>query len=122
LISRTEEGQGLTPLQTAYTYDGLSQLLSEQDNTDTQSYQYDMQGCRLSKNGAKSEVNLLCEELSNGTHQFAYDLDGNRIEKTDLQSGLTWTYTYNALHQCTEASCQTTRVQFAYDALHRKSR
>lgn len=105
-----------------YTYDGLSQLLSEEDEATANTYQYDMQGCHLKKNAQVCTNNPLCENLSCGKMQFAYDLDGNRTEKIDPQTGSRWTYQYNALNQCTQALSDTCRIHFAYDALGRKSR
>ena len=44
------------------------------------------------------------------------------LKRQNSNQETSWTYTYNALHQCTEAYSATCRVQFAYDALYRKSR
>jgi len=89
----------------SYTYDDLSQLTSENDDT----YKYDSLFNRKEKESQHFQVNNL-NEL---TGQL-YDLNGNQIQKDQTQ------YVFDPLNRLTEATYGKKRIRFLYDSLGRR--
>lgn len=92
-------------ITSAYTYDGLSQLISENKET----YKYDSLFNRKEKNDTHFAVNYL-NELVDQT----YDLNGNQIQKNGTH------YLYDPLNRLIEATSDNKRLQFRYDAMGRR--
>ena len=92
-----------TPI--SYTYDDLSQLISEND----ESYRYDSLFNRREKNEQIVPINPL-NELADQ----AYDLNGNQAQKGDIH------YIYDPLNRLTEATLGKKCVRFLYDPLGRR--
>jgi len=89
-----------------YTYDNLSQLISEKNNT----YSNDSLYNRTQQNNHTSQLNNLNELLSLNNTLFSYDLNGNTITKQ------THRFTYDPLNQLIE----TKNIRFIYDPLGRR--
>ncbi|MES2198603.1 MAG: RHS repeat-associated core domain-containing protein [Chlamydiota bacterium] len=91
-----------------FTYDGLSQLSSEEGFL----YVYDSLYNRTKKNGLESEVNNLNQLVAD-----PYDLNGNQIlTKTCLEE---FVLTYDPLNRLTEATSDHKKIIFSYDPLGR---
>jgi RHS repeat-associated protein len=89
----------------SYTYDDLSQLASENDDT----YKYDSLFNRKEKENQHFQVNNL-NEL---TDQL-YDLNGNQIQKDQTH------YIFDPLNRLTEATYGNKSIRFLYDPLGRR--
>ncbi len=92
-------------IPSTFTYDDLSQLTQD----DAHVYTYDSHYNRLSKDGAPYTLNDTNQLLS----AYSYDQEGRPTSKGDLS------FSYDALGRLTSAHRNTTRVDFAYDSLHR---
>ena len=93
-----------------YSYDGLSQLTSENDH----SYRYNSLHSRVQKDNEPATHNELQELLSLGETSLSYDLNGNQITKDS------WIFTYDPLSRLTSATNGETTLQFTYDPLGRR--
>ena len=96
-----------------YTYDGMSQLISEKDNL----YAYNSLYNRTIKNDQSFVINDLNQTLSSGNQTYSYDLNGNQTtKKTDQE---TFSLIYDALNRLIEATSSDKRIVFTYDPLGR---
>ena len=118
-----------------YVYDELGRLLEVRNNSTNaliEGYTYDPLGNRLSKtDGTTTWTHVhdaghqLTEIWSGGIQQTAlsYDLTGNLTTRTELGSGTTTGFAYDALNQMVWMGTGTTPpVTFAYDAQGRRLR
>ena len=100
-----------------YTYDGLSQLCSE-EGLQTFLYSHDSLHNRVNKDGEDSQLNHFNELLQQGDIRCSYDLNGNLIQRqTQTQ---TIHFRYDPLHRLTEATTDQKRFVFLYDPLGRR--
>ncbi len=104
-------------LESNYTYDGLSQLCSE-EGLQTFLYSHDSLHNRLSKDGYNSELNHFNELLQQGDIRCSYDLNGNLIQRQTPNQ--TIHFCYDPLHRLTEATTDQQRFVFLYDPLGRR--
>lgn len=99
---------------TNYAYDGLSQLVSENELL----YGFDSNYNRTEKNGSLANINDLNELLELESTTCAYDLNGNQIlKKTPTE---TFRFTFDPLNRLVEAASETTKICYAYDPLDRR--
>ncbi|MBS0650667.1 MAG: RHS repeat-associated core domain-containing protein, partial [Verrucomicrobia bacterium] len=92
--------------ESIYTYDGLDQLASENN----EHYAFDSLYNRREAHGRSFSYNLLNELLG----PFRYDLNGNLQSKEQLNC------IYDPLNQLIEARTPTLKVNFVYDPLGRR--
>jgi RHS repeat-associated protein len=116
LISVQEKGHIRTQQKT-YSYDSLSQLLSEKGFF-SHSYLYDAMFHRLSKDGKKYsyESNHLCVSSPEGT--FSYDSSGNLMARKVL--GKETFFSYDGLNHLTEVKENEKKVTYIYDPFGRR--
>lgn len=93
-----------------FTYDDLSQLLSEPNAT----YRYDSLNRRIEKSGQVCQHNARYQILNNGSEAFKYDIDGRRLSQANTR------YSYDALDRLTAVKTDTVHCTFGYDAFHRR--
>ncbi|MBX9744440.1 MAG: RHS repeat-associated core domain-containing protein, partial [Chlamydiales bacterium] len=101
-----------------YSYDGLSQLSSENGSNQSSIYAHNSLYNRTQKNGTVHEINALNELLSFEEGHCWYDLNGNQILKQTPSE--TFRFTYDPLHQLIEATSEKQRINFVYDPLGRR--
>ncbi len=100
-----------------YSYDGLSQLSSENSAIRSMAYHHDSLYNRLQKNGKNQAFNDLSELLSENALPL-FDLNGNQILKQTPSE--TNHFTYDPLNRLIEVSSENKKVTFAYDPLGRR--
>ncbi len=93
-----------------YSYDPLSQLVSENDAT----YAYDSLFNRTRKNDEVLEYNHLNELQSRGEQKYEYDECGNLIHDGKR------TYTYDLLNRLIEAKDNRHKFTYTYDPFDRR--
>ncbi len=101
-----------------YSYDGISQLSSENSPEQSTAYSHDSLYNRVQTNGELHEVNDLNEIMSlDGMHGL-YDLNGNQIlRKVEAETAR---LTYDPLNRLTEAVSKNKKIKFTYDPLGRR--
>jgi YD repeat-containing protein len=113
--------------QESYSYDDLGQLTTEQGFA-AHNYSYDGLYNRLSKDENTYTLNSQNQLLSDGLENYTYDLNGNLIDKDGVRitydaldrpiqiqkDGATATYTYDELNRCIERKCQKDNLRFFY--------
>jgi RHS repeat-associated protein len=104
--------------ETRYSYDGLSQLCSENSISQPLTYVHDSLYNRTQKNGKAHEVNDLNELISTENARCSYDRNGNQILRATPSE--TFHLTYDPLNQLIEALSETQRISFTYDPLGRR--
>lgn len=102
LLNVTENGLAY---YTSYTYDGLGDLLTATQGSQTRTFTYDSAKRLLSAANPES-----------GTTSYTYDGDSNVITRQDAR-GVTTTYSYDALNRLTSKSYSdsTPTASFGYD-------
>ncbi len=100
-----------------YSYDGLSQLSSENSAIRSMAYNHNSLYNRLQKNGANQGFNDLNELLSENALPL-FDLNGNQILKQTLSE--TNRFTYDPLNRLIEVSSENKKINFVYDPLGRR--
>lgn len=101
-----------------YSYDGLSQLSSENGSNQPCIYAHDSLYNRTQKNGTAHEINGLNELLSLENGHCSYDLNGNQILRQTPSE--TFRFTYDPLHRLIEATSEKQKINFVYDPLGRR--
>jgi len=101
-----------------YSYDGLSQLSSENGSGQSRIYAHDSLYNRTQKNGTVHEINGLNELLSLENGHCSYDLNGNQILRQTPSE--TFRFTYDPLHRLIEATSEKQKINFVYDPLGRR--
>ncbi|MBI5346976.1 MAG: RHS repeat-associated core domain-containing protein [Chlamydiae bacterium] len=101
-----------------YSYDGLSQLSSENGSGQSYIYAHDSLYNRTQKNGTVHEINELNEVLSLENGHCSYDLNGNQILRQTPSE--TFRFTYDPLHRLIEATSEKQKINFVYDPLGRR--
>ena len=100
-----------------YTYDGLSQVISENAPL-TQTHRYDSLHNRKGKNSTLHHINELNEILSQGDISCKYDLKGNlTLKHTQQQANQ---MTFDALNRLLLIKNDSYKAFFCYDALGRR--
>ncbi|MEI6242932.1 MAG: RHS repeat-associated core domain-containing protein, partial [Chlamydiota bacterium] len=102
--------------ETAYLYDDLKQLISEEGGfVVDKTYRFDSHFNRLQKDTECYEINDLNQIVSTPSIPYQYDLNGNPTKKGDLD------YKYDALDRLIEISKPSQYCyRFTYDPLHRR--
>ncbi len=103
---------------TAYRYDALQQLTSEEGGCN-HTYLYDSLNNRLSKDGKQYLYNALNQLLSDGESTYRYDLNGGLVSRTDASQGETL-YRYDALDRLIAVITAEKETHYLYDALNRR--
>jgi RHS repeat-associated protein len=104
-----------------YGYDETYRLQEVKRNgTPSETYTYDDVGNRETALGLPDwSYNELNQLLSQNGTTYEYDANGNLVKK--VEGGTTWTYSWDALNQLTQAFKSGIRVsRFVYDALGRR--
>jgi len=101
-----------------YSYDGLSQLISESRPSQSCMYAYDSLYNRLQKNEKAIEINALNELISLGNTSYLFDPKGNQILKKTPSE--TVRFTYDPLNRLLEIASEKQKVNFTYDPLGRR--
>jgi RHS repeat-associated protein len=101
-----------------YSYDGLSQLSSENNASHSEFYLHDSLYNRIQKNGSNHEINDLNELLSLEDSHYSYDFNGNQILKQTPSE--TSRFTYDSLNQLIEVTSENKKVNFIHDPLGRR--
>ena len=106
------EHNGSSLYTTAYTYDGLKNLLNLTDaNGNVRNFTYDGVGRRLTAQDLHAS-----SAPTFGTYTYTYDAAGNLLQKVDPKSQ-TISYAYDQLNRpLTESLASTTQVTYTYDS------
>ncbi len=112
LINNSVDG-----VQHRYSYDGLSQLSSENSAIRSLAYTHDSLYNRIQKNEKNQGFNDLNELLSENALPL-FDLNGNQILKQTPSE--TNRFTYDPLNRLIEISSEKKKVNFVYDPLGRR--
>ena len=100
-----------------YTYDNLSQLISE-DGAFSHTYQYDSHYNRRDKDGSSYELNALNQILTASDCKYTYDLNGNMRSK-ESSKGIV-TYQYDALDRLINLCDGEHKTTYTYDHCNRR--
>lgn len=100
-----------------FDYDDTYQLKSE-NGSFTHSYLCDSHTNCLMRDGIKMEVNGLNQLIGMGCDKFESDQSGNIIRRKRGESAIS--YEYDALDRLTRVISAECRVDFIYDAFHRR--
>lgn len=98
----------------SFKYDGLNQLLKENNH----SYTYDSCYNRRSKDAVAYTTNTIHALTDAGATHYTYDPNGNPLTKTTPTSQTH--YRYDALDRLIEVTQGNTHLHFTYDGLHRR--
>jgi YD repeat-containing protein len=96
-----------------YTYNGLSQLISEKEDPNTQNdhtYSYDSLYNRIVKDNNPCQFDNLNQLLFQEDTQYSYDLNGNLIRK--IHNGIETTYRYDPLDRLISVTTNGTETMF----------
>jgi RHS repeat-associated protein len=110
------DGSGLN---TTYTYDGLSQLISASEGSDTTVWAYEPAGNRIRarSDGATVDGVYTAENVLKRWGSVVYDNDreGNRIREKSLTGAVLSEYTYDAAGRLVKVVGPAGTTTFAYD-------
>lgn len=108
------------PLESAYSYDALRQLTSEQGPT-TAAYSYDALENRLACDDVKYEIAAAHRLTARNDENYDYDRRGNLIAKKSESQQMR--YEYDALNRLTTVEeVGIWKLAYSYDAFHRRLR
>jgi len=96
--------------QCSYSYDDLDQLIVEKEHT----YRFDSLYNRIQKDGGQCQIDSLCQLNHDGQSSYTYDSCGNLIADGERK------YFYDSLDRLIAVETGTKRVEYSYDALHRR--
>ena len=103
-----------------YAYDDLKQLVSEKGLFDN-SYAYDSNYNRCSKNNHACALNNLDQLIAFEDSEYEYDPNGNPLLKISKTTPEELHYVYDALDRLTSLEKENAyRLEFSYDGLHRR--